>query len=60
MGNGITITIDDFKVGYASLQYLTRLPAKIIIIDKSFIWQLLKSKPIQIVVDACVKMAHQL
>ena len=34
---GITITIDDFGTGHASLQYISELPVDILKIDKSFI-----------------------
>lgn len=60
MDYGFTTTIDDFGVGYASLQYLARLPIKIIKIDKSFISQVTSNDSTRIIVKSFIDMAHQL
>lgn len=36
-GMGVTLSVDDFGTGYASLAYLTELPVDVVKIDQSFI-----------------------
>lgn len=54
---GAEIAIDDFGTGYSSLSYLTRLPAKYLKIDRSFITNL--SSPLQQrLVKSVIGIAH--
>lgn len=54
---GAEIAIDDFGTGYSSLSYLTRLPAKYLKIDRSFITNL--SSPLQQrLVRSVIGIAH--
>ncbi len=54
------IAIDDFGTGYSSFAYVTRLPARTLKIDKSFIRGLDSSKSQQVLVATIISMAHSL
>ena len=57
---GITIAMDDFGTGYASLSYLQHIPIDILKIDKSFI-DLISQRPAseKMMVPPIIEMAHQ-
>ena len=57
---GIRITIDDFGMGYASLDYLKRFPADCIKIDRSFISGIISSPEDTAITVATIDMAHAL
>jgi diguanylate cyclase (GGDEF)-like protein len=57
---GMDIAIDDFGTGYSSFAYVTRLPARTLKIDKSFIRGLDSSKSQQVLVATIISMAHSL
>jgi len=57
---GVTISIDDFGVGYSSLSYLKRLPIDTIKIDKTFIQDIGSGANDSAIVSAIVSMAHDL
>ncbi len=55
---GVSIAIDNFGTGYASLHYLEKLPMNTIKIDKSFIMKLLSSSSNLSIVEASIGLAH--
>jgi PAS domain S-box-containing protein len=57
---GFRVAIDDFGTGYASLTYLKKLPADIVKIDQSFIRDMTKSKPSEVIVRSMVSLSHDL
>ncbi len=57
---GVYIQIDDFGVGYSSLNYLNNFPVNAIKIDRSFVQALTKKKNQAIIIQAIVALAHGL
>lgn len=57
---GVQVSIDDFGTGYSSLQYLKRLPAESLKIDKSFIAGLPESGEDRAVVESIIVLAREL
>jgi len=57
---GIKLAIDDFGVGFASLSYLHKVPAKTIKIDKSFIRYLSTSKEHKELVKSIIVLGENL
>jgi diguanylate cyclase (GGDEF)-like protein/PAS domain S-box-containing protein len=57
---GVGIAIDDFGTGYSSLAYLTRLPAQILKIDRSFIISMLEDPGAMTLVSTIISLAHSL
>lgn len=57
---GIEVAIDDFGIGYSSLNYLKRLPIHILKIDKSFIDDMLIDSESTAIVVAMITMAKAL
>jgi EAL domain-containing protein (putative c-di-GMP-specific phosphodiesterase class I) len=57
---GVTVSIDDFGVGYSSLAYLRRLPARQLKVDRSFVMDVDHSADARAVVEAVVRLAHAL
>lgn len=60
VGKGVRVAIDDFGVGYSSLNYLLQFPVKKIKIDKSFIQNMSKSKKNMRLVEAIINLGHAL
>ncbi|TVQ38760.1 MAG: GGDEF domain-containing protein [Spirochaetaceae bacterium] len=58
--HGIQISIDDFGIGYSSLNYLRQLPINTLKIDRSFIEDLSLNSNNQEIVKAIISMAHSL
>ena len=57
---GVSIAVDDFGTGYASLAYLTSLPLDMLKIDKGLIGGIVKGARDRIVVEAMVRLAREL
>jgi EAL domain-containing protein (putative c-di-GMP-specific phosphodiesterase class I) len=56
---GVSIAIDDFGMGYASLGVLRDVPADIVKIDRSFIDGLQSSARDRAIVEHAIELAHQ-
>jgi diguanylate cyclase (GGDEF)-like protein len=57
---GVAVSIDDFGTGNASIEYLTRLPANEIKIDKSFITDISDDKRAEAIVRSTIDLARNL
>ena len=59
-GEGLSIAVDDFGTGYASLAYLTSLPLDMIKIDRGLITDIVGGERDRIVVKAMIRLAREL
>lgn len=57
---GVHLAIDDFGMGYSSLAHLRHIPARQLKIDRSFVVDLTDSSQARAVLEAIVRLAHQL
>jgi EAL domain-containing protein (putative c-di-GMP-specific phosphodiesterase class I)/CHASE2 domain-containing sensor protein len=57
---GVSISIDDYGTGQSSLNYLQKLPASELKIDKSFVKTIVTDSRNAIMVRSTVELAHQL
>ena len=57
---GVNISIDDFGTGYSSLDYLRKLPARELKIDRSFVMDMDNSQDDATIVRSIVDLAHNL
>jgi diguanylate cyclase (GGDEF)-like protein len=57
---GLSISIDDFGTGQASLTYLRELPVEKLKIDQSFVRDMATNMDDQLIVKATIDMAHAL
>ncbi|HEU5141355.1 MAG TPA: EAL domain-containing protein [Bacillales bacterium] len=57
---GVKLAVDDFGTGYASLNYLTKLPIDILKIDKSFIQSINMAEDSSAVINGILVMAAEL
>jgi EAL domain-containing protein (putative c-di-GMP-specific phosphodiesterase class I) len=57
---GVTIAVDDFGTGYASLSYLTTLPLDILKIDRGLVANIVHGERDRIVVKALIRLASDL
>ncbi len=59
-GCGISIAMDDFGTGHSGLVELSKWPFSILKIDKKFIWGMISSDKDREILQASIRMAHQL
>jgi len=57
---GLSLSIDDFGTGQASLTYLKELPVEKLKIDQSFVLDLASNPDDQLIVKATIELAHTL
>jgi EAL domain-containing protein (putative c-di-GMP-specific phosphodiesterase class I)/CHASE2 domain-containing sensor protein len=57
---GVQISIDDYGTGLSTLDYIKRLPAGEIKIDKSFVQAVCKSQSDRLMVHSTIQLAHSL
>jgi EAL domain-containing protein (putative c-di-GMP-specific phosphodiesterase class I)/CHASE2 domain-containing sensor protein len=57
---GVQLSIDDYGTGFSTLEYLRRIPASEIKIDRSFIAMLASSQSDRIMVNSTIQLAHSL
>jgi EAL domain-containing protein (putative c-di-GMP-specific phosphodiesterase class I)/CHASE2 domain-containing sensor protein len=57
---GVQLSIDDYGTGFSTLEYLRRIPAAEIKIDRSFISMLDSSQSDRIMVNSTIQLAHSL
>ena len=60
VAKGARVAIDDFGVGYSSLNYLLQFPVHKIKIDKSFIQDMSRTKKNTRLVEAIINLGHAL
>ncbi len=54
----IRFAVDDFRTGYSSLRYLTRLPVDILKLDRSFVAELNGAAKGSAVAEAVIRLAQ--
>ena len=57
---GITFAVDDFGMGYSSLQHLHRLPIATVKIDRSFVQRICEPGGVYPIVEAIISVGHSL
>lgn len=59
-GAGISLAIDDFGTGFSSLNYLRKLPADVLKIDKSFVQEMTEDEDSSKIIRAIIGLGTQL
>lgn len=59
-GLGVSITLDDFGVGYSNLNILRRLPVDTLKIDRSLVSDVARNEDDAVIVDAIISMARSM
>jgi EAL domain-containing protein (putative c-di-GMP-specific phosphodiesterase class I) len=57
---GVKLSIDDFGIGYATMQQFTRIPATELKIDRSFVQEMVCSQKDRVVVQKIIEMGQEL
>ncbi|WP_051560346.1 putative bifunctional diguanylate cyclase/phosphodiesterase [Marinobacterium jannaschii] len=57
---GVSIAIDDFGMGFSSLNYLKRLPIDVLKIDRNFVMHVADDSKDRAIVNTIVELAHRL
>jgi diguanylate cyclase (GGDEF)-like protein len=57
---GVTVTLDNFGVGYSSLSYLKRFPVDVVKIDREFVTEVAHDPVTRTIVAAVIRLAHDL
>lgn len=57
---GVTVSIDDYGTGYSTLEYLRKIQAQELKIDRSFVATMDRNRSDRLLVSATIKLAHSL
>ncbi len=57
---GVTVSIDDYGTGYSTLEYLRKIQAQELKIDRSFVATMDRNRSDRLLVNATIKLAHSL
>jgi EAL domain-containing protein (putative c-di-GMP-specific phosphodiesterase class I)/CHASE2 domain-containing sensor protein len=57
---GVQISIDDYGTGLSTLDYLKKIPANEIKIDRSFVQAMHRNQGDRVIVDSTIQLAHSL
>lgn len=58
--SGLTISLDDFGTGFASVEYLINFPFDVVKLDKSLVWAYMSTKKYEPILKHYIPMLHGL